>query len=837
LRGASDATSLYLMFNGFNACEVNFDSVSSFVTCRLDGLGDQDQQFEVLADVPVRLPKSSDDEFSAPFSTLTLGGGLLDVSRFVDRESFLSQDMTPFLDVLVKFGHDGEFLGWPETLAETLDQNVIIQRTKVNTSRALLYLHQPIERGQTVPIRLPTLGTSMSSKTYEGSEFVRYHLIDDSLLSLCCTDLLELGSWLVEKSSTTLRSCLSLTSPPVDFEKACQECMRIAWMGHRTGTLINQYVKTAEKDELVGKLLFVVVVQALETPEFLRLAPAQQSVYKAAVADAVKTQIQYGLDLDEEIGFVRRNQWSPQARALFNDLLDCFAKLVVNPENAHRLGDLVNEIMTKYIGQLSVDTPSKEFLTSLAVAPSCSWIGVGKGARKSVNPAVGSSDSGHIVCQEESPDGKTKLVMSSIDAVAEGKESYSVQWYTKYIADITSALLDTFNALSTDYGIAQTADCAKAKEIVAKTASMASGEMYSKGIAFDKFALILPKSQVNIVPNSLPFFLSLVWPHLRNLGWSMVAGKTPSEIIYSAREQDHTRIGFEQHLREKQREKLKKGANSIGFGKIDKSTKRLVGKVFVEAEKSSFDAVSTSTVKDVFDKYGEWLKSLPRVEGTDVEKHHTKIDRTVMAVDNLFEKVAPLVAGRSSRKPPPGAGGRLSEAYPGSFLSDFLLVAPNVVRQANLSHKNQTETLAVVLELTKYFVAQHKMFLGESCHLPVESYKREPSFEAHNFIGTRVNSLLQRDAIKQRRTMDGTDGSIVLMPVGEREELTDFIICVIENVRYLSLVVRQMLGAVGSNKCTCLFLLLRVGHALACLRFGRGTQKGSYRGGFTRIGL
>lgn len=321
-----------------------------------------------------------------------------------------------------------------------------------------------------------------------------------------------------------------------------------------------------------------------------------------------------------------------------------------------------------------------------------------------------------------------------------------------------------------------------------KTVSMASDEVYSKGVAFDKFALILPKSQVNIVPNSLPFFLSLVWPYLRNLSWSMVAGKTPSEIIYSAREQDHTRIGFEQHLREKQREKLKKGVNRIGFGKIDKSTKRLVAKIFVEAEKSSFDAVSISTVKDVFDKYGKWLKSLPRVEETKVDEHNSKIDETVQAVDNLFEAVAPLVAGRSNRKPPPGAGGRLSEAYPASFLSDFLLVAPNVIRQANLSHKSQAESLAVMFELTKYFVAHHHDFLAESCHLLVERYKREPSFESHQFIGTRVNSLLQRDAIK-RSSMGGggggssSSGTVVLMPPEHREGLTDFIICVIENVR------------------------------------------------------
>jgi hypothetical protein len=768
------------MFHGFNTGEVNFDTTSSFVTCRLDGLGDQDQQFEVLADVPVRLPKSADDEFSAPFSTLTLGGGLLDVSRFVDRESFLPQNLDPFLRVLEKFGQDGEFSGWPETLPGSLDQNVIIQRTKANTSRALLYLHQSIERGQTVSIRLPALGTLMSSNTYHGSQFELYHLIDDSLLSLCCADLLELGNWL----AGMIPGLDTLTARPHAFEEACEQCMRFTWLGQRVASVTNQYINASEKDEIVNKLLFVRVIHAMQEPEFSRMPPVHQTVYKAAVIDAVKTHIQYGLDLDEEMGFVRRDQWSLQGRTLFIDLLDCFAKYAVSPYDTHNLGDLVNGILTSYIGGLQGDILSIEKLARLAVSPSCSWMGVGKGVKKCVNPTVGSNEScGYIVCEEQSIDGKTKLVMSTIDEVVEGTASLSLQWHTNYFGDITCALLDTFNELSGDYGISLDAECAKTKEIVTRSASMAVGDAYSRQISFDKFALTLPKTQVNIVPNSLPFFLSLVWPHLRNLGWSMVAGKTSSEIIYSAREQDHTRIGFEQHLREKQRENLKKAVNRVGFGKIDKSTKRLVAKVFVEAEKSNFDTISKVTVKGIFDNYADWLKRCPRLEGADVDDHNSKIARTVKAMDNLFEAIAPLVAGRSNRKAPPSGGGRLSEAYPGSFLSDFLLVAPSVIRQANLSPSSQVDALCVVFELTKYFVAHHKEFLSDNCHLPVETYRREPSFEAASFIGTRVSAMLQRNVVKGQN-QDGSDGDIVLMPPSDREGLTDFILCVIDNVRY-----------------------------------------------------
>lgn len=756
------------MFHGFNNGEVNFDTTSSFVTCRLDGQGDQDQQFEVLADVPLKLDKSSEDDFSGPFSTLSLGGGLLDVTRFIDREILPPQDISHFKVVLAKFSLGESVPEWPQSDSVELSQNIIFQRTKANTSRALLYFDQPIQRGQTVPIQFPSLTTLMSSKTFDGSRFELYHLIEDSILSLSSTDLASLGNWLL----TNISNPATLTSSTIGFDKACEQSVRFAWVGQRVAAVLEQTLGLQDSEDLAKKLSFVNVINFTSG-----LAPAKQTAYRTIVLKAVKNNLEYAVDLDDEMGFVRRRQWCASARELFDETVDALANFVVNQDGT--ITNLSKTLLGKFVAQLDEMMSSPKEVVKLAVKPTCTWMGIGKGAKKYVNIIAREPEEGFIVCQDDS---ETKPVLLPAEEVTKGSATFAMSWYKKYYAEIISAVLDAFTSVSSEYFLSPLTDVDQAQETLKTEAGSPATTFNSKSISFEKFPLILPKSKVDTTPHSLPFFLSLVWPHLRNLGWSMVAGKTPSEIIYSSREQDNTtRLGFEQHRREQQREKQKKAINRMGFGKLDKSTKRVVSKVFVEAEKSDFEAISATTVKGVFDKYEEWLKNCPQVEGTDVDEYNGKVARIIAALDKLFESIAPLLSVRSNRMSSPGTSGRLSESYPSGFLSEFLLVAPNVIRQANLPHKSQVDSLSVIFELTKYYVSHHRDLLKENCHLPREVYRREPSYDSPAFIGTRVNSMIQKDA--KKRANNGGDGGIELMPDSFRENLTDFILCVIDNVR------------------------------------------------------
>jgi len=334
-------------------------------------------------------------------------------------------------------------------------------------------------------------------------------------------------------------------------------------------------------------------------------------------------------------------------------------------------------------------------------------------------------------------------------------------------------------------------------------------------------------------PHSFPFFLCLVWPGLRKLGWRLDAGSTPDSVSFVAPERlasSRANSAWKQK-RDLIRARLAREANRTGLGQVSKLTKRLI--VALVPHPSSDDAVKAvlepASSKGVNAKLA--LRLFYNNIVNDLENNDSKArvlaKKIVDALLECFQEVAPRLSGASNTGVPPAGLSSLSTTSPiddSSGMIDatdqtdeaktenlssgtntanatddspdgcdhllrLLLVLPSILRQSDLPLQEINDSLEVVQEVADFITSQHASLFNKEFHPPRERTAKENKSTKPALAARLQAAAMASSSLSEKQ--DGADGkkagqasAITTMTEVVREEdkanLTDFVVAVLE---------------------------------------------------------
>jgi hypothetical protein len=282
-------------------------------------------------------------------------------------------------------------------------------------------------------------------------------------------------------------------------------------------------------------------------------------------------------------------------------------------------------------------------------------------------------------------------------------------------------------------------------------------------------------------PSSTPFFFGLIWPLLRDEGWKLIAGDTPTNISFVPPETGG--IAYRAHRQKdslaKQREQLARETSSFGLGYIPRLTKRLLIECFKknEAKTIPHEVSSSPSTKGVLDKFESFL--LLNVEGFGDSKtvnERTKIKNIVLEIILLFNKLAPQTFEKEDEIHL-SEGKQWCDVLDWRYLFKFLIIIPKILKEANLPSHQYQHTICVVQELLLFLSNNHQELFLECLQLPNEEYHSESNFSSRlplqikHYSPTNLNLDLG-NALKNQKP---EEESVETIHAEDRVDLTDFV--------------------------------------------------------------
>ena len=233
------------------------------------------------------------------------------------------------------------------------------------------------------------------------------------------------------------------------------------------------------------------------------------------------------------------------------------------------------------------------------------------------------------------------------------------------------------------------------------------------------YVSLMPRSDIEYVPNAKMLFLGLIWPVLRNYGWRVITNKESNEVSYIPRVMSPKRLGT---IRDRVRVRTKRSLKAAGFHLIPKTAKRLLVAITNKAlEDDDTDLVydKKHTVEAILDKF---LASL--LERFNVLKDFARFrvneitTNIVIAMGECFDSCASMISPISTLSPYWNVAGesvvRPIAAYRCEYLIPFLF---NFVSRAAIQASSDVDTTAIgdavhglAFDLLTYISEHHQEF-------------------------------------------------------------------------------------------------------------------------------
>ena len=290
-------------------------------------------------------------------------------------------------------------------------------------------------------------------------------------------------------------------------------------------------------------------------------------------------------------------------------------------------------------------------------------------------------------------------------------------------------------------------------------------------------------------PKSQQFFLGLIWPVLRRIGWRLEVGDLPYDVLYlppgSKKTSDSKHSKIVKQERAQWRNKLAKQTNALGLGYVPKQSKRLFAATAAMDGGMKMDEGAGISVKSALERF---LFSF-QASLDDDEESRNKAREIVDQLSTCFDDLAPRLLYKEEKDHfEVAVGQRLCEVYGSEYLMRLLLVMPSMLKQSDLSMQQVDDTLGVIRELTDFLAVNHREFFDESFHIPQEFYIGEPVVQP--FLVPRLlrnkNSNSSKspssDEDEDPQNPIASDDLKELIQSRDRGSLTDFIEAVLDQV-------------------------------------------------------
>lgn len=282
-------------------------------------------------------------------------------------------------------------------------------------------------------------------------------------------------------------------------------------------------------------------------------------------------------------------------------------------------------------------------------------------------------------------------------------------------------------------------------------------------------------------PSSVPFFFGFVWPQLRNRGWNLVVGSSPSEISFTPpthRKSSNKNFDRKNSLA-RQRSNLARQTSRTGLGYIPKLTKR----IFIKCSEPNTKVVSrdetnqTLSVRAVLEKFGSSiLPGFDEKSGSTNGNELQKIEEIVLQLVSLFNGLIPLTFGTGD-KTELAKGKEWVDVLDCRFLFRFLVILPYILQESSFPLQDRRQTIVIVHELLRFLSEKYKEVFPPSFQLPNEEYSSESKFPSRLIAQIKDANEMHLDQLsgKTSPSPDSDDGSVEVILSTDRVDLTDFV--------------------------------------------------------------
>jgi hypothetical protein len=508
----------------------------------------------------------------------------------------------------------------------------------------MLYLVDPIERGQLVELRLlPTNVFYKSSAAKQNGKTIR-NLIQDRLHKLPVELLLDVLRFLKKEIAALVSKHFDLASDGIEFPSKNEgqssyssltaielvlARRRIHWVAMK----ISENLRSISTD-LVSRHISTNLLWSKLFVDKFQDQPGIQNMVAESIREEIRQELKYEFTKREFNGFASTmDLWCPLAKRLFNKIVDLFANFstkfggaCVGKNMTSELSCLVSEFILE-LRKLSSSPGSGEIkdLSKIAL-----MYKKGTGHDSNVFPSFEDITQEYflrpytdamLLCNEpvsmlnsikearivaikrncESNKNETTRFKDLHDTKILDKNNIDVRWYVD-----TQILAVAQSAIRCGVSISTPEDT---KEFllnielqIMEAVHTAMTENNGESLPLEDFKMqqcaanSILQSQVRksfgfnnrslATPSSMPFFYGFIWPLLRGEGWKLIAGNLPTDVSFVP----PVEVGIPNrtyHPKDslaRQRSQLAREASSFGLGYIPRLTKRLLIKCFEKNE-------------------------------------------------------------------------------------------------------------------------------------------------------------------------------------------------------------------------------------------------------------
>lgn len=775
--GVTSTSEIYATHRGFGP-RSGITEKASKVSLELANGKPDDVENEVpnftLVDVSVNrnaASPSSKIDLRIPFSASRPGCGLIEIGKH-GGYPYNKQDLSPLQTAIVSFvlndcsetpATDGD-IGLPDEQC-----NVLIEKVGHDKFNFLLYLHRPIEQGQAVAVVFPSLSSTLRSTKYDDSEFRTRHIIDEATRTLSIDDLRSLLSWLhdVVLQSTGYSEVLKEEAKgnDFDFKVACARRRRLCWVSRRILAAIGGSRVSPEDTKLCFILEFGRKTRE-KNDDWSMFSQNRKADLVAVIRSQLLLELRSTLELDITCGTGQRIGWCPRSLKLFNDVVECaLQSYFYTPENNASTPDCRSALFSSLAAVLITNISSTDFTNADMLGDfvvhqnsSCSsdgrvrvpgiinkeaeqgyliaikkWNETAQDLREAVPDNLGS-----VACIGEKRENEPfSIVMRNPGDIRSGHAYLSSDWYRCHFWRIVATVLSAFRGNLAEYSEVSAYEFDKVLSLAGPL--VISREAFrSKPVEVSyKQRLRLPQidDKNDYALPSEPLFLGLVWPVLRDSGWQLEAGGTPSEVYFHPKAHARKQMFDLKRRRNYDRMLLKREISKAGLGQLTKRSKRLLVAVAANGTaKDNVDQNDTTESSTQIDPYGATysvagiLQSFStflakRVSEKGGSDQSAKITAIVDLIGKCFDSLArnfPPIQGLKGAVEV-GEGQRPIYIYSGEYLLQFLFLLPDALQQEDLS-KDSMSVLAIAQDLLRFISAKRQELLAKPSHLPREHY-------------------------------------------------------------------------------------------------------------------
>ena len=711
-----------------------------------------------------------DFDFRLPFSSLYRDCGLVELGVY-GALPLEAQDLGKLKEAVESFVFGRE---WHITAADpplSDDFNIIISRRADGGVCYFLHTPTPLEKGQTIQLRFPSILTLLHQEKGTNSTLHRRSGIDTALGALSQADLMNMFQWLhhdiYEKHEEfKVNDAHSLA----EAQRICEQRRRLSWVRQRAFPLFK--APTLSEKESNGVLTF----------DTKKIADAFRDFPKPDVDLCLKQQVKEELtavlETDPICGTNGRSNWCKALRDLFEPSIDSLSDIVVtdDEEFCDKAKSVFDTIMR--IGSEKACTKLADLLieSPVTTVPESETLVTAEDGNK-----------GCIACH----DGKGGIVLKSLEEVSQGKtqeveegnslQQVSLEWYRKIIKGTVVAMFAAFESLL-DEGRRVQKKCN-----LKFMTGLEDGDITTPVSVFIPEQLRTTPTTDGVVPGSYQFFLGIVWPALRNHGWRLDAGDSPSDVVFSPPKLGHRKRTSESKKEgAKKRLRLSREVDRIGWGSVRKSTQRIVAATAPNMEKNEQEKISSTSVIETIGRHLDWIQEELNDEGTFCSERAGLISD---AIRNCFDALSPFMSSEVGWNALPKSSDTPSKIYTTEALLHVLLVLPSILRQASLPLQEISDSLQIVQDLVDFITKDAETLFDKDVLPPREKYVDESNPKTSN-LSERLR-LLKHSQDTDSSPGEEKDGSNVgelteaLLatdkegPNGERL-LTDFVTVVME---------------------------------------------------------